>query len=298
MAVHFIPLHRVTEATLQRLEQTHAPGSRLPYSKQADHVPAAPRFDTDEKHPHAGSESQMDTSYPLVIACGAMSATPHVEAQSPDTDSPDRPLRSDAQRNRQRLIQAAREVFATRGLGAGLNEIARHAGVGVGTAYRHFADKDALIEAAMRDRLDDLVRIAEEGLANPDAWGGLAHVLREMAAVMVADAGLRDAALNAGRSPEFFEEIDARVAPLITRVFQRAQEAGAVRPDAAVTDLMALLFMVTEFAQQSDAVRPGVHRRYLELFMQALRPSPADAELGLPLSDAELKRILLRGSGP
>jgi AcrR family transcriptional regulator len=227
-----------------------------------------------------------------------MSTTPHADASSTVTDSPDRPLRRDAERNRQRLIQAAREVFAARGLGAGLNEIAHHAGVGVGTAYRHFADKDALIEAAMRDRLDDLVRIAEEGLANDDAWAGLAHVLREMAAVMVADVGLRDAALSAGRSPAFFEEIDVRVAPLIYRVFQRAQDAGAVRPDVTVPDLMVLLFLVTEFAQQGDAVSPGMHRRYLELFMQALRPSAAEVDLGPPLSDADLKRILLRGSGP
>jgi AcrR family transcriptional regulator len=219
-------------------------------------------------------------------------------SEAPASSTPDRRLRSDAERSRQRLIAAAREVFATRGLGAGLNEIAHHAGVGVGTAYRHFANKDALIEAAMRDRLDDLVRIAEEGLANPDAWDGLAHVLRQMAAVMVADIGLRDAALSAGRSPEFFEEIDARMDPLMTRVIQRAQAAGVVRTGVTVTDLLVLLFLVTEFAQRSAPVSPGIHQRYLELFMQALRPSPADADLGPPLSHADLKGILLRESGP
>lgn len=206
-------------------------------------------------------------------------------------------MRSDAERSRQRLIAAAREVFATRGLGAGLNEIAHHAGVGVGTAYRHFANKDALIDAAMRDRLDDLVDIAEEGLANPEAWDGLAYVLRQMSAVMVADIGLRDAALSAGRSPEIFEEIDARMEPLLTRLLQRAQAAGAVRPDVAVTDLPVILVLVTEFAQRSAAVSPGIHQRYLELFMSALRPSPHDADLGLPLSNADLKRILLHDLG-
>ncbi len=206
-------------------------------------------------------------------------------------------MRSDAERSRQRLIAAAREVFATRGLGAGLNEIAHHAGVGVGTAYRHFANKDALIDAAMRDRLDDLVDIAEEGLANPEAWDGLAYVLRQMSAVMVADIGLRDAALSAGRSPEIFEEIDARMEPLLTRLLQRAQAAGAVRPDVAVTDLPVILVLVTEFAQRSAAVSPGVHRRYLELFMSALRPSPHDVDLGLPLSNEDLKRILLHDLG-
>ena len=206
-------------------------------------------------------------------------------------------MRSDAERSRQRLIAAAREVFATRGLGAGLNEIAHHAGVGVGTAYRHFANKDALIDAAMRDRLDDLVDIAEEGLANPEAWDGLAYVLRQMSAVMVADIGLRDAALSAGRSPEIFEEIDARMEPLLTRLLQRAQAVGAVRPDVAVTDLPVILVLVTEFAQRSAAVSPGIHQRYLELFMSALRPSPHDADLGLPLSNADLKRILLHDLG-
>jgi len=223
----------------------------------------------------------------------------HATASSTPTasPSPDRRRRSDAERSRQRLITAAREVFATRGLGAGLNEIAHHAGVGVGTAYRHFANKDALIDAAMRDRLDDLVHIAEAGLADPNAWDGLALVLRQMATVMVADIGLRDAALSAGRSPEFFEEIDTRMEPLMTRLLQRAQAAGAVRPDVAVADLLVILFLVTEFAQRSAAVSPDIHQRYLELFMSALRSSPLDTHLGPPLSHVDLKRILLREFG-
>lgn len=210
------------------------------------------------------------------------------------TSEPDRPLRSDAARSRQRLIVAAREVFASRGLGAGLNEIAHHAGVGVGTAYRHFPDKAALIDAALRDRLEELVAMAEAGLAAPVAWDGLTDVLRQMAAAMVSDIGLRDAALSAGRGPEALQEIDGRMAPLLTQLLARAQAAGAARPDITVADLLVTLLLVTEFAQRSAPVAPQSHLRYLELFVNALRPPPDGATLGEPLSHPDLLRILMQ----
>jgi AcrR family transcriptional regulator len=84
-----------------------------------------------------------------------------------------RPLRRDAARNRQRILRAAAEVFTEHGLQASLDDVARHAGVGVGTVYRRFPDKEALAEALFEERLAALVGLAEQALAEPDAWVGL-----------------------------------------------------------------------------------------------------------------------------
>ncbi|MFW6186460.1 MAG: TetR/AcrR family transcriptional regulator, partial [Actinomycetota bacterium] len=82
-------------------------------------------------------------------------------------------LRKDAARNRERLIAAGRELFAQRGLGATLNDVAHHAGVGVGTAYRRFANKEELIEAIWQQQVDELEAILRAALAAPDPWEGL-----------------------------------------------------------------------------------------------------------------------------
>ena len=91
---------------------------------------------------------------------------------SPQTDE-ERPLRRDAARNRERILQAAGEVFATRGLEVTLDDIAHCAGVGVGTVYRRFHDKEELIDALFDDRMDALLTVAEEALAADDPWLGL-----------------------------------------------------------------------------------------------------------------------------
>src|SRR3954471_19846352 len=88
-----------------------------------------------------------------------------------------RPLRADAERNRRRILAAAREVFARRGLDAGLDEIARHAGVGTGTVYRRFPDKNKLVEALFEERLDQVLACAQRAAEHPDPWEGLTTAL-------------------------------------------------------------------------------------------------------------------------
>src|SRR5689334_3613864 len=88
-----------------------------------------------------------------------------------------RPLRRDAERNRQAILRAAAEVFTTRGLGASLDDVARHAGVGVGTVYRRFPDKESLAEALFEERFEAMAALAEKALAEPDSWTGLVSFL-------------------------------------------------------------------------------------------------------------------------
>ncbi|HEX3781219.1 MAG TPA: helix-turn-helix domain-containing protein [Pseudonocardiaceae bacterium] len=91
-----------------------------------------------------------------------------------------RPLRRDAELNRRKLIASAHEVFRERGLSATLDDVAQHAGVGVGTAYRRFANKDELLDALFEDMADAVERIATEAAADPDAWHGLRTSLEKL----------------------------------------------------------------------------------------------------------------------
>src|ERR1700694_3164569 len=99
----------------------------------------------------------------------------------------ERPLRRDAARNRLRILQAAREVFADRGLDASLDQIAAHAGVGVGTVYRRFPDKDALIDALFEERIGEIAAAAQRALSAPDPWEGLIGFLQQGKALRARD---------------------------------------------------------------------------------------------------------------
>jgi AcrR family transcriptional regulator len=103
----------------------------------------------------------------------------------------EKPLRADAERNRKRILDAAAELFAAKGLSVGLDEIAQHAGVGVGTAYRRFPDKRQRIEALFEERLDRLVELAERALAADDAWEGLTGFLEQATELQIHNRGLR-----------------------------------------------------------------------------------------------------------
>ena len=98
-----------------------------------------------------------------------------------------RPLRRDAARNRQRILQAASEVFTEQGLEASLDEVARQAGVGVGTVYRRFRTKEELVEALFEDRVDAVAALAERAAEEPDPWTGLASFMEQMAEMLAGD---------------------------------------------------------------------------------------------------------------
>ena len=89
----------------------------------------------------------------------------------------ERPLRADAERNRQRILDAAADLFAERGLQVSLDEVAERAGVGVGTVYRRFPDREALIDALFQVRVEEFIGIAREAAADPDAWAGLTRFI-------------------------------------------------------------------------------------------------------------------------
>jgi len=183
-----------------------------------------------------------------------------------------RPLRRDAERNRQRILKAAAEVFNERGLDVSLDEIARHAGVGVGTVYRRFRTKEELIEALFMDRLDSVATIADEASANPDAWRGLVSFMERMAEIMAGDVGLRQMLMFATYGRDLVAVARQRNEPLVARLVQRAQAAGQLRADIQQTDIPFIVFMLTEAAHLGYAATPGIWRRYLTLVLDGMQP--------------------------
>ena len=187
-----------------------------------------------------------------------------------------RPLRRDAERNRQRILKAAAEVFNERGLDVSLDEIARHAGVGVGTVYRRFRTKEELIEALFLDRLDSVASIADEAYANPDAWRGLVSFMERMAEIMEGDLGLRQMLMFATYGRDLVAVARQRNEPLVDRLVRRAQAAGQLRADIQQTDIPFIVFILTEAAHLAYAANPGIWRRYLTLILDGMQPARAD----------------------
>src|ERR1700750_29713 len=109
-----------------------------------------------------------------------------------DGVAPSKPTRKDALRNRQLLIQSAREVFAVRGLDASMDDVAHHAGLGVGTAYRHFANKHELAGAIFDDSINEIVEIAEEAQTAADPWEGLVGFIDAMLSAATASRAVRE----------------------------------------------------------------------------------------------------------
>ena len=184
-----------------------------------------------------------------------------------------RPLRRDAERNRQRILQAAREVFADRGLSASLDEIARHAEVGVGTVYRRFPDKQMLVDALFEDRIAEVVAAFERGIAHPDPWEGLASALETILAMQADDRGLRDLLLSDGGCCDGIDAAQRRIAPLGARLLERAQADGSVRPDVIPSDLPLLQMALGSLIVSTRDLDPELWRRFLALSLDGLRTS-------------------------
>ena len=208
-------------------------------------------------------------------------SAPHAASSSPtgfsrDCADPARPLRRDAERNRQRILQPASEVFTEQGLEVSLDEVARRAGVGVGTVYRRFRTKEELVEALFEDRVDAIADVAERAAEEPDPWTGLASFMEQMADMLAGDLGLRQMLMFATYGQDRVAYARQQNAPLVERLLKRAQAAGQARPDLMLTDIPFLVFVLTEAAQMARPARPDLWRRYLALILDGMRPARED----------------------
>jgi AcrR family transcriptional regulator len=226
--------------------------------------------------------------------------TSHGDAGSPEAVAPpgERPLRRDAERNRQRILTAAARVFTERGLDATLDEVAREAGVGVGTVYRRFPDKETLVSELFRDRVDALVTVAETACTFPDPWRGLVSYLEYAAAAMAEDTGLRQLMMFGTYDRDQVCYARDRMRPVISKLVERAQASGDLRADFAATDVKMIAFMLASIAEYAAAVTPAVWRRYLGMLIDGLRPARDDVTpLPVAAPSADELGELLRAHG-
>ena len=208
----------------------------------------------------------------------------------------ERPLRRDAERNRLRILAAAAQVFTERGLDATLDDVARAAGVGVGTVYRRFPDKEALVAALFRERIDNLVTVAEDACTAADPWQAIVSYLEYAAGAMAGDSGLRQLMMFGTYDRDQVCYASDRMRPVITRLVQRAQASGDLRGDFEATDVKMIAFMLASLAEYAAAVTPDVWRRYLAMLIDGLRPSRAEVSpLMVPAPTAAELGKLMRG---
>jgi AcrR family transcriptional regulator len=185
-----------------------------------------------------------------------------------------RPLRKDAARNRQRIFDAASELFAERGLSVTLNEIARYAGVGVGTVYRHFPDREQLIEGLFEQRIDQVAALLEEAADDQDPWRGLTRFLERNLELQARNRGLGQLILGAPGGFERVSKVRVRLMPIGRRLLERARETGALRPDIEQQDLPLIQLMLFSMIDGGHEVAPELWRRYLAIVIQGLRAKP------------------------
>jgi AcrR family transcriptional regulator len=184
-----------------------------------------------------------------------------------------RPLRRDAERNRRRILQAADEVFTERGLEATLDDVARHAGVGVGTVYRRFPDKASLADALFEQRIDAILDLAKHAQSEPDSWLALTSFLEHAAEMLSGDRGLRQILMFAASGHNRVAYARDRMRPAVDLLLKRAQAEGQVRDDLSATDIPVIEFMLGGLTEYAGHVRPAIWRRYLVLMLDALRPA-------------------------
>ena len=215
-------------------------------------------------------------------------------AAAPPADP--RPLRRDAERNRRLILGAAKAVFAQRGLDVSLDEIAKEAGLGVGTVYRRFPNRDALIDALFDDMVASIKSIADESLALPRAWDGLVHFMTAMLETQAHDKGLRDAMIaqqkhlnECGR--EKGQALRETLQPMLYALVARAQREGDLRADVVPTDIAVLLIMAVCMLELTAPVAPDNWRRHLSILLDGLRARPGGANAALtepPLDDEQI----------
>lgn len=192
-------------------------------------------------------------------------------------------------------MEAARELFAQRGLEVTLNDIARHAGVGVGTVYRRFPDKDALIDALFEQRVEELVAIARAGLDATDAWAGVVTAITSILEIQDADRGLKELMLSADTGRAQVGRMRERMAPIVAQLIARARERGELREDIVPQDFALIQIMLGAVIDVAREHAPGLWRRYLEIIR--VRPH-APAPLSVQTPDWDRMGLVLAAWRP
>jgi AcrR family transcriptional regulator len=181
---------------------------------------------------------------------------------------PARPQRADAARNRARVLEVAYDTFAAEGLAVPIDEIARRAGVGAGTVYRHFPTKEDLFRAVIGDRINGIVEDGRAVLASGDPGEALFTFLRAVVLWSATDRGLAEALAGVGiKIEDAVPDLEEAFLGLLDELLRAAQQAGTVRRDVDVRDVKTILVG----AQAMQAYKPEAAARLAEVVLDGLR---------------------------
>jgi AcrR family transcriptional regulator len=206
--------------------------------------------------------------------------------------APHKPMRADALRNREKVLAAAEEEFAARGMKAQLDDVAERAGVGVGTVCRHFPTKQALVAAVCTRMYQSLLDRAREGLESSDPAAAFEQYI-----VALPDFYRRHRVF----AEQMANEIDLDALPVrdelmssVTELVARAQAAGAIRSDIGPADVSMLFSGVAHATAVLGDFGSALRGRYVRIILDGLRPDHASPLPGRPLDFAELRRMKRR----
>lgn len=187
-------------------------------------------------------------------------------------------LRSDALHNRERILDAARALFSADGLDVPMREIARRAGVGPATLYRHFPTKQVLATEAFADQLRACRTIVDDGCADPDPWRGLCLVIEKICELHARDRGFSEAFMSTfpGEPDVAGREYTVKT---VAGLAQRAKDAGHLRSDFVLDDLILILMANKGIHTRSTDTQVMASRRFAGLAIQAFEACPQHAPL-------------------
>lgn len=209
--------------------------------------------------------------------------------RSPDPRPSERPLRADAARNRERIVQAAREVFAEHGLNASMNEISRRAGVGIATLFRRFPTRDALIAATFADKMAAYGAAIDEALADPDPWHGFCGYIERVCELQVQDHGFADVLTTTFPTAKGLEADRNRAGRALAELIARAKATGRLRQDFLHQDVPLILMANAGVVNATRETAPHAYRRLVGYLIQSFA-----AEAAQPLPEPPTTRQLFR----
>jgi AcrR family transcriptional regulator len=201
-------------------------------------------------------------------------------------DGRQRPLRRDAAQNREQLLDAAAKVFAAQGLDASVEEIARVAGVGIGTLYRRFPTKEALIAALVQDVLDTMSRLALDATEAPDGRG-LEQYLETSSAYQAKHRGCLPRLWNTDAEHEAIQ----RIRRIIGSLLEDAKRHGRVRDELSSTDITMIMWSIRGVIETTRGIAPDAWRRHLDLLIAGMRPA-AESLAHRPISRAQIDKVI------
>ncbi|MCC9687970.1 TetR/AcrR family transcriptional regulator [Streptomyces sp. MNU103] len=195
------------------------------------------------------------------------------------TEVPHHPVRSDARDNRARILEAARTVFGEEGLGAPMREVARRAGVGPATLYRHFPAKRDLLAQTFAEQRRACRTAVLDALADPDPWHGFCDLIGRICELHAHSRGFADAFMTAFPEAMDFAEDRERTLRAVTELARRARQTGRLRPDFVVDDLVLILMAHRGLQDTPREARVAASRRYAAYVIEAFRAPEATTPL-------------------